>query len=385
VGGRHTVGRMETRVSSFELFFDLVFVFAFTQVTASVAHDPTWAALGHGVLAFAMLWWAWGAYAWLTNTVPTDQVAPRLVILAAMASMLVVALAVPGAFDDSGPAFGIAYMVVMVLHAALFALASATGDPEVTRRAILRLAATNLPAAAVLIVAGFAEGDLQTGLWIATVGVTYAGPYITGVGGFTVSPSHFVERHGLIALIALGESVVAIGAGQVEDVDWHVATTAFIAIAVIAGLWWTYFDGEADLTEQALHDAQGHDRSRLARDVYSYLHIPIVLGVVLVALGIKSTLAHSSEPLDDVVAAALGGGVALYFAALTAIAWRRGSRPDAAYPIAVVLALAAIALAQQIDAVWSLAALAALALGAAAVSRAHRSSAGPAVADSTTA
>ena len=372
MGRRHTVGRMETRVSSFELFFDLVFVFAFTQVTASVAHDPTWAGLGHGVLAFAMLWWAWGAYAWLTNTVPTDQVAPRLVILAAMASMLVVALAVPGAFDDSGPAFGIAYMVVMVLHAALFALASATGDPEVTRRAILRLAATNLPAAVVLIVAGFAEGQLQTGLWIATVAVTYAGPYITGVGGFTVSPSHFVERHGLIVLIALGESVVAIGAGQVEDVDWQVATTAFIAIAVIAGLWWTYFDGEADLTEQALHDAQGHDRSRLARDVYSYLHIPIVLGVVLVALGIKSTLAHSSEPLDDVVAAALGGGVALYFAALTAIAWRRGSRPDAAYPVAVVLALAAILLAREIDAVWSLAALAAVSLAAAAVSRTHR-------------
>src|SRR5215216_7004943 len=110
---------METRVSSFELFFDLVFVFAFTQVTASLAHDATWAGLGQGVLVFLMLWWAWGAYAWLTNAVPTDQVAPRLVILAAMAAMLVVALAVPTAFDDSGPAFGLAYMVVMILHATL--------------------------------------------------------------------------------------------------------------------------------------------------------------------------------------------------------------------------------------------------------------------------
>ena len=363
---------METRVSSFELFFDLVFVFAFTQVTASVAHEPTWAALGHGVLAFAMLWWAWGAYAWLTNTVPTDQVAPRLVILAAMASMLVAALAVPGAFDDSGPAFGIAYMVVMVLHAALFALASATGDPEQTRRAILHLAATNLLAAAVLIVAGFADGTPQTVLWVATVAVTYAGPFLTGVGGFTVSPAHFVERHGLIVLIALGESIVAIGAGQVEDVDWPVAATAVVAIALVAGLWWTYFDGEADLTEQVLHTTEGPDRSRLARDVYSYLHIPIVLGVVLVALGIKATLAHSGEPLDEVVATALGGGVALYFAALTAIAWRRGSRPDVAYLVAVVLGLAAIPLAQEIDAVWSLAALAATGLGAAAIGRSHR-------------
>ena len=372
MGGRHTVGRMETRVSSFELFFDLVFVFAFTQVTASVAHDPTWAGLGQGVLTFVMLWWAWGAYAWLTNAVPTDQVAPRLVILAAMASMLVVALAVPGAFDDSGPAFGLAYMVVMVLHATLFALASATGDPDATRRAILRLAATNLLAAAVLIVAGFVDGPPQTVLWIATVAVTYAGPYLTGVGGFTVSPAHFVERHGLIVLIALGESVVAIGAGQVEDVDWHVAATALVAIALVSGLWWTYFDGEADLTEQVLHEAEGHDRARLARDIYSYLHIPIVLGVVLVALGIKATLAASGDSLDGVVATALGGGVALYFAALTAIAWRRGSRPDTAYPIAVVLALGAILLADEIDAVWSLAALAAVSLGAAAVSRTHR-------------
>jgi low temperature requirement protein LtrA len=173
-------------------------------------------------------------------------------------------------------------------------------------------------------------------------------------------------------LIALGESVVAIGAAQVEDVDWPVAATALVAIALVSGLWWTYFDGEADPTEQALHEAEGHDRSRLARDVYSYLHIPLVLGVVLVALGIKATLGASDEPLDDVIATALGGGVAMYFGALTAIAWRRGSRPDVAYPVAVVLALAAIPLAGQIDAVWSLAALAAVGLGAAAVSRSHR-------------
>jgi low temperature requirement protein LtrA len=363
---------METRVSSFELFFDLVFVFAFTQVTASVAHDPTWAGLGHGVLAFAMLWWAWGAYAWLTNTVPTDQLAPRLVILAAMAAMLVVALAVPGAFDDSGEAFGLAYLLVMVLHATLFALASATGDRATTRKAIERLAATNLLAAVVLIVAGFADGPLQTALWIATVAVTYAGPFLTGVAGFTVTPSHFVERHGLIVLIALGESVVAIGAGQVEHVDWHVAATALVAIALVSGLWWSYFDGEADVTEQALHAAEGHDRSRLARDIYSYLHIPLVLGVVLVALGIKATLGSSDAPLDNVIATALGGGVAMFFGALTAIAARRGDRPDLAYPVAVVLALAAIPLAHQIDAVWGLATMAVIGLGAAAVSRTHR-------------
>jgi low temperature requirement protein LtrA len=364
---------METRVSSFELFFDLVFVFAFTQITASLAHHPTWSALGQGVLVFAMLWWAWGAYAWLTNTVPTDQLAPRLVILAAMAAMLVVALAVPTAFGDSGPAFGIAYMVVMVLHALLFALASATGDPATTRRAIMRLGVTNLLAAAVLIGAGFADGPLQTGLWVATVAVTYAGPFLTGVAGFTVTPSHFVERHGLIVLIALGESVVAIGAGEVHDVDWHVATTALVAIGLISGLWWTYFDGEADRSEQALHEADGLERSRLARDIYSYLHIPIVLGVVLVALGIKVTFGARSESLDTVVAVALGGGMALFFAALTAIGLRRHDRlrPNLAQPAAALVAAAAIPLATQIDAVWALTLLAAVSLAAAGASRRH--------------
>jgi low temperature requirement protein LtrA len=224
---------MDERVSNFELFFDLVFVFAFTQVTASVAHEATWSGLGRGVLIFAMLWWAWGAYAWLTNTVPTDEVAPRITILAAMSAMLVVALAVPDAFDASGEAFGLAYALVMILHLVLFSVANATGDRAMTQRAILRLGWTNLAGAAALIVAGFADGPVQTGLWMATVALTYLGPYLTGVAGFTISPSHFVERHGLIVLIALGESIVAIGAGEVHDVDWGVAAIALVAIAVV--------------------------------------------------------------------------------------------------------------------------------------------------------
>src|SRR5262249_7761146 len=147
---------------------------------------------------------------------------------------------------------------------------------------------------------------------------------------------------------------------------------ALVAIALVSGLWWSYFDGEADPTEQALQAAEGHDRARLARDVYSYLHIPLVLGVVLVALGIKATLGASDAPPDDVIATALACGVAMFFGALTAIAAGRGERPDVAYPVATVLALAAIPLAQQIDAVWSVAVLAVVGLGAAAVSRAHR-------------
>jgi low temperature requirement protein LtrA len=366
---------MDERVSNFELFFDLVFVFAFTQVTASVAHEATWSGLGRGVLIFAMLWWAWGAYAWLTNTVPTDEVAPRITILAAMSAMLVVALAVPDAFDASGEAFGLAYALVMILHLVLFSVANATGDRAMTQRAILRLGWTNLAGAAALIVAGFADGPVQTGLWMATVALTYLGPYLTGVAGFTISPSHFVERHGLIVLIALGESIVAIGAGEVHDVDWGVAAIALVAIALISGLWWSYFDVQAERTEQALRDAEGPDRSRFARDVYSFLHVPIVLGVVLTALGIKKTLGDIDTPLDDVVAVALCAGLAAFFAALTAITLRRGDRLAPEQPLAVAAALVMIPVAMNVDAVWSLATLAAVSLAVAWTG--HRRAFGP--------
>ncbi|HKY65858.1 MAG TPA: low temperature requirement protein A, partial [Acidimicrobiales bacterium] len=329
----------ESRVSTLELFFDLVFVFAITQVTGVVGHEPTAAALGRGVLVFAILWWAWGSFAWLTNTVSTGEAPARAVVLAASAAALVTALAVPTAWDDGGTAFALGYLVVMLLHLALFSLAGE--NPEVTRGAIARLAPTNLGAGLVLLVAAQAEGTTQAVLWVVAVATVYAGPYITGVAGFTVHPGHFVERHGLIVIIALGESIVAIGA--LDDdiaVDWSLAGTALVVMALIAGLWWDYFTRDAGAGERALLAAEGHERARLARDVYSYLHVPLVLGIVLSAVGIHEVLVHSADPLDPVVGAEFCGGVALYFGGLAGIRARRGDRPGAACLVSVALALA---------------------------------------------
>jgi low temperature requirement protein LtrA len=361
----------EARVSTLELFFDLVFVFAITQITAEVSHDSTAVGLARGVLLFAVLWWAWGAYAWLTNTVDTGETAPRLVLLAGMAATLVTALAVPTAWGDGGVAFALGYLVVMVLHAALFALAGE--NPEATRRAILRLAPTNLCAALLLVGAGLSDGTAQTALWIAAVVVSYAGPYVTGVAGFTVHPGHFVERHGLIVIIALGESIVAIGAGG-EDivVDWALAGTALAVMTLVAGLWWDYFTDDAAAGERALLAARGHARARLARDVYSYLHVPLVLGIVFAAVGIHEVLAHRDAPLDPVVAFAYAGGVALYFAGLAGIRLRRGDPPGALCIAAVVASLAMIPLGAEVDAIVTTIVLAVVSLGV-AVSRAGRS------------
>jgi low temperature requirement protein LtrA len=356
----------ESRVSTLELFFDLVFVFGFTQITGMVTHDTTAAGLARGLAVFAMLWWAWGAYAWLTNTVPTGELAPRLVVMAAAAAMLVTALAVPTAWGDGGTAFALGYLVVMVLHTALFALAGE--NPQQTRRAIMRLAPTNLLAALLLIAAGPADGSTQTGLWIAAIAVNYLGPYLTGVEGFTVHPGHFVERHGLIIIIALGESVVAIGAaGDDIAVDWSLAGTALLVMTLIAALWWDYFTGDAEAGERVLVAAQGHERSRLARDIYSYLHVPLVVGIVFAAVGIHEVLVHSDRPLDPVVGGAFAGGVALFFAGLAAIRVRRGDRPGWSCLLAVGVALAMIPVAREVDAVVTVGALAMAALGVAIV------------------
>ena len=352
----------DRRVSTFELFFDLVFVFAFTQVTASLAHDLNWTGLVHGLLVFAVLWWAWGAYAWLTNAVPTEG-APRLVLLAGMASMLVVALAVPTAFDGSGVAFAAAYLLVMVFHAVLFAVAGERRD--LTRAAIARLAPTNLIPGAVLMVAGLTHGDVQLALWIVAVVLTYAGPYLFGVAGWQVDVPHFVERHGLILIIALGESIVAIGAGATGDVDVQLATSALLAVALAGGLWWAYFAGEATHAEHALQNRTGLPQSSLARDIYSYLHIPLTLGIVLSALGIKLALSHPDDVLHDVAAVALGGGVAGFFGALAAIRLRIGLRPRPSQLLAAAAALAVIPLATEVTATAALATLAAVTVAAA--------------------
>jgi low temperature requirement protein LtrA len=358
----------EGRVSTLELFFDLVFVFGFTQITGAIVQDPTAVALGRGVLVFAMLWWAWGAYAWLTNTVATDEHVARLVVFAAMGAMLVTALGVPTAFSRGGVAFALGYLVVMVLHAVLFVLEGE--NPQTTRGAILRLVPTNLGAAGLLVVAGTAQGTSQTALWLGAVLLSYLGPYVTGVAGFTIHPGHFVERHGLIVIVALGESIVAVGAGNEEiTLDWALAGTGLLVIALVIGLWWAYFAAEADRSERTLARLAGAERARFARDVYSYLHIPLVLGVVLAAVGIHEVLEHPGEPLDQVAASSLGAGVAMFIAALVVIRLRRGDRAGVAGIAAVAGAAAMVAGGAELPAAATLAVLAALTLGMQVVDR----------------
>jgi low temperature requirement protein LtrA len=302
----------EARVTPLELFFDLVFVFAITQVTGLLSSDPSWEGLVRGMLILGALWWAWAAYAWLTNTLDADEEIVRLTMLAAMAAMLLVALSVPLAFEQDAALFGGAYLVVRVLHLVLYAIGS-KHDPDVFG-AVMRLVPTALIGPALIIAAAFFDGVAQGALWAAALVVDFIGPALTRGRGWRVSPGHFAERHGLIVLIALGESIVALGVGAgALHLDLGTSVAAILGIVVISALWWSYFDWFTLAGERLMLRAEGIARVTLARDVYSYIHLAFVAGIVLFALGLKKTLGDVGHHLDPVPAFGLCGGLAIYF------------------------------------------------------------------------
>jgi low temperature requirement protein LtrA len=317
--------RDEHEVTPLELFFDLTFVFALTQVTILLADDPTWGGVGRGMLVIAALWWAWSVYAWLTSATDVDEGGVRLVMLASMGAMFGVALAVPGAFGDDAVLFGAAYLLVRLLHLVLSATV-VQNDPD-RRGALLRFAPTALFGASLLVLAGFLEGRERIAVWLAALAIDYLGPTVIGVGrGWRVAPEHFAERHGLIILIALGESMIAVGVGAGFELDTGVIVAAALGIVVISALWWLYFDVAAIFARRRLMEAKGLELHRLALHAYSYLHLPMVAGIVLFAFGLKTTLGHVGDELDTVPAAGLCWGAALYLLGHIAFLYRTTGR-----------------------------------------------------------
>jgi len=350
----------EPRVTPLELFFDLVFVFAFTQVTTVQSDNPTWSGLGHGMLILGVLWWAWAAYAWLTNTIDPGVDSAWGAMLVAMAAMFIAALAVPDAFGSHGVLFGVAFLIVSVMHLTLYALA-ARGDPDLFA-AILRIAPSALAGAALIIVAGFLDGRLKPLLWLAAIAVGYVSPLLVGSSGWRVQPAHFIERHGLIVIIAIGESLVAIGVGERHSgLTTGVIVAAVLGFVVVTSFWLAYFDFFPIRFQQILSDRSGDDQAALARDVYTYLHLPMVAGIVLFAFATKTALTDVHAELGTVPAFALCVGPALYLAAYVALRVRishslSGGRLVAAIACAalwpVALAVPALLALALITLVW---------------------------------
>ncbi|MEW9529965.1 low temperature requirement protein A [Microbispora sp. NPDC049125] len=335
----------ELRVSTVELFFDLVFVFTVTQLTSLLVSDFTRPAGGgftgqgtlQALLIFGVLWWMYSGYAWLTNTVPPHRPARRVLILCGMAGFMIMALAIPDAFGGTGVAFALGYLVIVLVHGGLYLQAAA---------AIARVLPFNLTATALILAAAFAGSPWKYVLWGAALVLLWTSPLFIGQKGFALHPAHIVERHGLLVIIVLGESIVAIGIGAGGHPSAGLIAVALLGLALTAAMWWIYFGGDEEGPEHALLRADVVRRTRLILGAYFYAHIPMLLGIVATAAGVKKAVGHDHVDLGPAVA--LAGGVALF---LLGHAWFRRVLGLGRSPVR--LAGAAVAAASFPIGLWS--------------------------------
>jgi low temperature requirement protein LtrA len=345
----------ETRVSTLELFFDLVFVFTVTQLTTVVVEHPDAGGIAQVAVMLLMIWWMYAGYAWLTNSIDLALASFRAFLLAAMGAWLVLALALPQAFSSTGFTFGLAYLAIVALHVGLFTHATS----ELSARSILRVAQTNVPFAALIVVGGALGGDAQWIVWTAAGIALWLLPEIRGIGIFELEPAHFVERHGLVVIVALGESVVAIGIGTAGlAVDLELVGVAVLGLLLVAGMWWTYFADEESITG-AMREGDHVRRARMGVSAFGYCHYALLLAIVLVAAALKKATGHPFDEASTFAALALGGGLALFLAgdALFRSMLRVGGAAPRAYaavlaPVSIPLGL--LAAAAQIAALVAL-------------------------------
>jgi low temperature requirement protein LtrA len=308
------------RVSTLELFFDLVFVFTITQLTGLLVEHPGREALLRVVVLLLLIWWMYDGYAWLTNAIATDRLRFRLLLIGGMGGFLVIALAIPRAYDGDGVAFGIGYLVVIALHAGMYVRGTSLSEVG----AILRIVPFNLAAAGLVLAGGALGGDAQQALWAFTAVLLWVSPWLTTLEGFVVSVAHFVERHGLVVIIALGESIVAIGAAAAEvELDAGVAFVALVSLGLSAALWWIYFSDEEGV-EQAMHATPPERRPWLALIGFGYWHYGIILGIIAVAAGLEKAIEHPYDSSDAWIAAILAAGVAAFVVCEVGFRWTFG-------------------------------------------------------------
>jgi low temperature requirement protein LtrA len=361
----------DARVTPIELFFDLVFVFAITQVSSLISADLTAHGVLRGLLVLALLWWCWVGYAWLGNVVRADEGVGRVAMFGAMAAMFALALSVPEAFEDlpgglNGPVvLALAYLAVRLLHLGIFWLAA--GEDPGLRRQLIRFVPSLAGGTALLLVASQLEGRTQTAVWVAALVADYLGTILGGASGWRLnSAGHFAERHGLVVIIALGESIVAIGVGVGHlPISGPTLVASVLGLTLAGCLWWAYFDVVSLIAERALRRAEGEARARLARDGYSYLHLPMIAGIVLLAVGLKQVQAYVGgdgahslhDALPSLPLSAMYAGVALFLLAHVAFTYRAERLVKVQRVVTAVLLLVLIAPAVHIPALGALALL----------------------------
>ena len=340
------------RVSTLELFFDLVFVFTLTQLTGLLAAKPDAGGLLQVVILLSVIWWMYDGYVWLTNSLPLDALRHRLLLIGGMAGFLVMALAIPTSFTGSGAAFGLGYVVVVALHAALYAYETSASEAA----AIRGIVPYNVAAALLLVVGGIVGGNTQWALFVVAALLVYSVPFIVPLEGFRIGASHFAERHGLVVIVALGESIVVLGVGAVgAKVGVELALIALLGLALSASLWWTYFGNEESI-ERAFLETPPAARPRLAI-AFGYVHILLLFGVVLVATGLKKAIPDPLGQFSYATAIALAGGAAMFVAADAAMLRLLGIAQSPVRAAASVAILATIPLGAGMSSALQVAAI----------------------------
>lgn len=304
----------DERVTTLELFFDLVFVFTLTQLSARLHESLSWESLFQSFLIFIILFWMYGGYVWLTNSVPPATLARQLLLIAGMAAFLICALAIPDVFNATGVIFGIGYLIVILVHSSMY-MQAVGWQPG-------RFVPLNFLSAALVVAAGFTDGITQYVLWILAILCHVVTSVLSSGITFGIKVSHFVERHGLLLLVALGESIIAIGAGILE-LNLQFILAAVMGLLLAAALWWIYFARDEEMARDAMLARSTSDRLRQALGAYFYAFIPMLFGIILLATGIESSIEQLMTPLDPAHAFAFGGGVGLYL--FGTIIFRRAS------------------------------------------------------------
>jgi low temperature requirement protein LtrA len=341
-------------VSTLELFFDLVFVFAITQLTAILAGDPSLVTVLRVLLLFGVLWWMFGGYVWLTNAVAPDRPIRKLLLLAAMVGFLVMALAIPTAFTGGGVVFGIGYLAVVLIHAGLFV----SSQRGLGVAGIFRVAPLNIIGALIILGAGFLSAPIVYVAWAVAFGLEVLTSFLASPEGFSIEPSHFVERHGLLLIIVLGESIVAISVGAAGlALDASLLVAGGLALVIASCLWWLYFNEDDTHAEEAMIAASPQVRMRIALNAFFYAQIPMILGVVGFAAGVKSAIEHAFEPLPAYAALALGLGVGLYLLGDVLLRLSIGWGHAWVRSLAAVAAVATLSIGMATSSVAQLAAL----------------------------
>jgi low temperature requirement protein LtrA len=348
------------QVTTLELFFDLVYVFAFTQVTTLMSHGRPPGSMADGLIVLSLLWWSWAAFSWLANQARADEGVLQCAFIVAMVAIFIACLALPDAFKDVASALVVVacYTVVRLTHAGAY-LVAARRDPRLRRQVVVTVLTSLVPTVALLVVGAVAGHSWQEPIWLVAVLYDFGAVFVSAVtsqGWQIQSAAHFAERHGLIVILALGESIVAIAAGLGSShLTWRIALGAALSILIAVGLYFAYFARLAHRLEEALEHTQGVARAKLAQDVFSYFHFPIIAGIIMTALGVETAMEHlGSDHLGPTGGWALGGGVALFLAGTVACAIRARE----AWPVPRVAAIVVLlGIAPLLSAVPALAAV----------------------------